>query len=159
MYHTWDEKGQGGNMSGLEQAQRFVKGRTTTLKRVATQAKQRADKPLNANHQYTLSKFKKDGTAGAPKSEAKPLADRGLIQSISGKGRGQGNTPQWELTPKGKALLAPSRDAASTLPATVRIGGGTKVYHVVGETDTHYRVTNTPGSSMTFRVAKKDAST
>lgn len=41
MYHTWDEKGRGGSMSGLEQAKRFVKGRETTLKRVKTQTARR----------------------------------------------------------------------------------------------------------------------
>lgn len=42
-HHSWDEKGNSAGMStSRENAQRFVKGRETTLKRVATQAKQRA---------------------------------------------------------------------------------------------------------------------
>lgn len=92
--------------------------------------------------------------AGAPmtQAESKGLVARGLVERVSGKGQGFGNSPVWKATKKGTEMLRGPEPTipGKKLPRAIRMGPpGTKEHLVVGETETHYKLGG-------YRISKAD---
>jgi hypothetical protein len=117
-----------------------------------------------------MGSLKGGAVAGMQTSEAAPLVKRGLVESVSGKGMGAGNTKLWRATAEGRKIadrveLDPASKGRTyrlgeAKPTPAETGGpakvslGSKEYDVVGETDTHWRVQN--GRSV-MQIAKSAA--